>query len=49
MPQNRKEFGEWLSHVGEPIALLAMVHNEKHAQVVSNVLQYAASRRADNS
>jgi hypothetical protein len=41
MPQNRKEFGDWLSRVGKPIALLVMVHDEKHAQVLSNVLQYA--------
>ena len=49
MPQNRKKFGEWLSRVGEPIELLATVYNEKHTQVVSNMLQYAASRRAEKS
>ena len=38
-----------MSRVGDPIALLVMVHNEKHAQMVSNVLQYAASQRANNS
>ena len=25
-PQNAKEFGEWLSRAGEPVAVLAMVH-----------------------
>ena len=49
MPQNKKEFGEWMSRVGEPIAVLAMVHDKKHAQIISNVLQYAATRRADRS
>ena len=49
MPQNRKEFREWLSRVGEPVAMLSMVHDEKHVQVASNVLQYAASQRADKS
>ena len=49
MPQNKKEFEEWLSHAGKPIALLAMVHDEKHTQVVSNMMQYATSRRADKS
>ena len=48
-PRNKKELREWLSRVGEPIAVLAMVHDEKHAQVISNVLQYAATRRADKS
>ena len=49
MPQNRKEFGEWLSCVGERAAVLAMVHGEKHKQVVSNVLKYAAPRRVDKT
>ena len=49
MPQNRKEFGEWLSCVGELVAVLAMVHDEKPKQVVSNVLKYAAPRRADKT
>ena len=49
LPQNKQEFGEWLFCVCETIALLAIVQNEKHAQVARNVLQYAASRRADKS
>ena len=32
---------------GEPVAVLAMVHNERHTQIISNVMQYAASCRAD--
>ena len=27
-PQNKKEFGELMSWVGEPVAVLAMVHDE---------------------
>ena len=46
-PQNKKEFGEWMSRVGELVAVLAMVHDEHQAQIISNVMQYAASRRAD--
>ena len=46
-PQNKKEFGKWMSRVAEPIAVLVMVHDEKHVQIVSNAMQYAASRRAD--
>ena len=30
-PQNKKDFGEWMSRVGEPVAVLAMVHDEQHA------------------
>ena len=45
-PQNKK-IGEWMSQIGEPVAVLGMVHDEQHAQVLSNVMQYAASRRAD--
>ena len=48
-PQNKKEFGEWMSRVGEPVAVLVMVHDDHQAQIVSNVLQYAASRRADKA
>ena len=44
MPQNREEFGEWLSRVDEPIAVLAMVHDEKHAQAMSNVLRKVQKR-----
>ena len=48
-PQNKKEFGEWMSWVSEPVAVLAMVHDDQHAQVISNVMQYAALRRADKA
>ena len=48
-PQNKKGFREWMSRVGEPVAVLAMVHDEQQAQVISNVMQYAASRRADKA
>ena len=37
-PQNKKEFGEWMSRVGEPVAVLAIVHDEMHTQVISNVM-----------
>ena len=47
--QNKKEFGEWMSCVGKPAAVLAMVHDEQHTQVISNVMQYAALRRADKA
>ena len=30
-PQNKKEFGHWMSRVGEPFAVLAMVHDEQQA------------------
>ena len=39
-----QEIGEWISHVGELVAVLVMVHNKQHAQVISKVIQYAASR-----
>ena len=48
-PKTKKEFGEWISRVGEPVAVVAMVHNKKHVQIASNVMQYAASCRADNA
>ena len=35
------------NQVDEPVAVLAMVHHERHAKVISNVMQYAALRRAD--
>ena len=38
-----------MSRVGKPVAVLVMVHDEQHAQVISNVIQYAASRRADKA
>ena len=38
-----------MSCAGEPVAVLAMMHGEKHAQVVSNVLQYTTSRRPDKA
>ena len=38
-----------MSRVGDPVAVLAMVHDERHTQVISNVMQYAASRRADKA
>ena len=34
-----------MSRVGEPAAVLVMVHNEHQALIISNVMQYAASRR----
>ena len=51
MLQNKKEFGEWMPCVGEPVAVLslAVVHDEQHAQIISNVMQYVASRRADKA
>ena len=45
--QNPKEYGEWLSRVGEPVAVLAMVLEDPDVQVISNVLVYASSRRDD--
>ena len=48
-PKTKKEFGEWMSRVDEPVAVLAMVHDERHIQVISNVMQYVASRRADKA
>ena len=38
-----------MSQIGEPVVVLGMVHDEQHAQVLSNVMQYAASRRADKA
>ena len=35
--------------MGEPVAVLAMVHDEQQAQVIGNVMQYAALRRADKA
>ena len=37
-PQNKNRFGEWMSRVGEPVAVLAIVHDEMHTQVISNVM-----------
>ena len=48
-PQNKKEFWEWMSRVGEPVEVLAMVHDEQHTQVIDNVMQYPAPRRADKA
>ena len=38
-----------MSRVGGPVAVLAMVHDKQHTQIISNVIQYAASRRADKA
>ena len=46
-PQNSKEYGDWLSRVGEAVAVLAMVHEDPDVQVISNVLIYASSRGDD--
>ena len=46
-PQNPKEYGDWLSRVGEVVAVLAMVHKNPDVQVVSNIVIYALSRGDD--
>ena len=38
-----------MSRMGEPVAVLAMVNDEQHTQVISNVMQYVALRRADKA
>ena len=38
-----------MSRVGDPAAVLAMVHDKQHTQVISNVMQYTASGRADKT
>ena len=38
-----------MSRVGGPVAVLAMVHDKQHTQIISNVIQYAASRRANKA
>ena len=38
-----------MSRVGGPVAVLAMVHDKQHTQIISNVIQYMASRRADKA
>ena len=38
-----------MPRAGEPVAVLTMVHDELHAQIISIVMQYAASRRADKA
>jgi hypothetical protein len=48
-PQNPKEYGDWLSCVGEAVAVLAMVHEDPDVQVISNVLIYASSRGDDKT
>ena len=35
--------------MGKPVAVLAMVHDEQQVQVISNVMQFAASRKADKA
>ena len=42
-----REFGEWMSRVGEAVAVLTMAHDDPTVKVVSNVVHYAASRRDD--
>ena len=38
-----------MSRVGGRVAVLAMVHNKQHTQIISDVMQYAGSRRANKA
>ena len=38
-----------MSRVGEPVTVLAMMHAEHQAEIISNVMQYAAPCRADKA